>query len=39
MHGFKRVKEDDENKILNLFTVSGRILLFKRRTFKNSQTK
>ena len=28
--GFKRVKEDDENKILNLFTVSGRLLLFKR---------
>lgn len=28
--GFKRVMEDDENKILNLFTVSGRLLLFKR---------
>jgi len=28
--GFTRVKEDDENKILNLFTVSGRLLLFKR---------
>ena len=28
--GFKRVKEDDENKILNLFTVSGRLLLFQR---------
>lgn len=28
--GFKKVKEDDENKILNLFTVSGRLLLFKR---------
>lgn len=28
--GFTRVCEDDENKILNLFTVSGRILLFKR---------
>lgn len=28
--GFKRVKETDENKILNLFTVSGRLLLFKR---------
>ena len=28
--GFTRVKEDDENKILNLFTVSGRLLLFKK---------
>ena len=28
--GFIRVKEDDENKILNLFTVGGRLLLFKR---------
>lgn len=28
--GFKRVIENDENKILNLFTVSGRLLLFKR---------
>lgn len=28
--GFKRVKEDDENKILNLFTVSGRLLFFKK---------
>lgn len=28
--GFKRVKEEDENKILDLFTVSGRLLLFKR---------
>lgn len=28
--GFKRVNEDDENKILNLFTVSGRLLLFKK---------
>ncbi len=28
--GFKRVKENDEDKILNLFMVSGRLLLFKR---------
>lgn len=28
--GFTRVKENDENKILNLFTVSGRLLLFKK---------
>jgi len=28
--GFTRINEDDENKILNLFTVSGRLLLFKR---------
>ena len=28
--GFKRVDEDDEDKILNLFTVSGDSLLFKR---------
>lgn len=28
--GFTRVKENDENKILNLFTVSGRVLLFKK---------
>lgn len=28
--GFKRVKEIDESKIINLFTVSGRILLFKK---------
>ncbi len=28
--GFTRVKEDDENKILNLFTVDGRQLLFKK---------
>ena len=28
--GFKRVIEYDENKILNLFTVRGRLLLFKR---------
>lgn len=27
--GFKKVKENDENKILNLFTVDGRVLLFK----------
>lgn len=28
--GFARVAEDDESKILNLFTVSGRVLLFKK---------
>lgn len=28
--GFKRVEEGDENKILNLFTISGRISLFKK---------
>ena len=28
--GFTKVKENDENKILNLFTVSGRVLLFKK---------
>lgn len=28
--GFTRVKENDEDKILNLFTVSGRVLLFKK---------
>lgn len=28
--GFKRVEENNENKILNLFTVSGRLLLFKK---------
>ena len=28
--GFTRVNKDDENKILNLFTVSGRLLLFKK---------
>ncbi len=28
--GFTRVKETDEDKILNLFTVSGRVLLFKK---------
>ena len=28
--GFKRVDETDENKILNLFTIDGRALLFKR---------
>lgn len=28
--GFKRIEENDENKILNLFTVSGRLLLFKK---------
>ncbi len=27
--GFRRVDENDENKILNLFTVTGRLLLFK----------
>ena len=27
--GFTRVEEDDESKILNLFTVGGRLLLFK----------
>ena len=27
--GFTRVEENDEKKILNLFTVSGRLLLFK----------
>ncbi len=27
--GFKKVKEKDEDKILNLFTLTGRILLFK----------
>ncbi len=27
--GFKKVREDDEEKITDLFTVSGRILLFK----------
>jgi len=33
--GFKRVKETDENKILNLFTVSGRLLLFKKSELYN----
>lgn len=28
--GFKRVEEIDEDKILNLFTIDGRALLFKR---------
>ena len=28
--GFTRVKGNDEDKILNLFTVSGRVLLFKK---------
>lgn len=28
--GFTRVEENDEKKILNLFTVSGRLLLFKK---------
>lgn len=28
--GFTRVEEKDENKILNLFTVTGRLLLFKK---------
>ena len=28
--GFKRVEETDEDKILNLFTIDGRALLFKR---------
>lgn len=28
--GFTKVKENDENKIINLFTVSGRVLLFKK---------
>ena len=28
--GFTRVNENDENKILNLFTVSERLLLFKK---------
>ena len=28
--GFIRIDEDDENKILNLFTISERLLLFKR---------
>ena len=28
--GFTRVEEKDESKILNLFTVAGRLLLFKR---------
>lgn len=28
--GFTKIKENDENKILNLFTVSGRVLLFKK---------
>lgn len=28
--GFKRVEETDEDKILNLFTIGGRALLFKR---------
>lgn len=27
--GFKKVKEDDKNKIIDLFTVDGRVLLFK----------
>lgn len=33
--GFKRVDETDENKILNLFTVSGRLLLFKKSELYN----
>lgn len=33
--GFKRVQENDENKILNLFTVSGRLLLFKKSELYN----
>lgn len=28
--GFKRIKEDNDEKIINLFTVSGRLLLFKK---------
>lgn len=28
--GFTRVKEDNEDKIINLFTVDGRLLLFKK---------
>lgn len=28
--GFKKVKEEDESKILDLFTISGRVALFKK---------
>lgn len=31
--GFTRIDEKDEDKILNLFTVSGRLLLFKKSEF------
>ena len=27
--GFKKVKEEDESKILDLFTINGRVALFK----------
>lgn len=33
--GFQRVDENDENKILNLFTVTGRLLLFKKSELYN----
>lgn len=33
--GFTKIVENDENKILNLFTVNGRLLLFKKSNLYN----